>query len=121
MQVARYGALIVWSDDLGGPLNQVIIPVASASIGFTISVVAFLPLSLFAERCGFRRWLPLAAGVSVGALVAVVTPSWIFLGIAKTESQRLGLVSTVGGVGLYLVGGFFLYLCCLAICRTVLP
>ncbi len=118
--VALYGALIVWSDDLGGPLNLVIIPVASAIIGFAISLVAFLPLSLLSERLDFRRWLRVV-GFSAGTLLAVVAPGWIYIGITKTESRLLGLVSAGGSLCLYLVGGFLVYLCCLAVCRRVFP
>jgi hypothetical protein len=118
--VALYGLLIVWSGDLGGPLNLIIIPMASAIIGFAISLVVFLPLSLLSERFDFRRWLRVV-GFSTGALVAVVAPGWIYIGITKVESRWLGLVSAGGSLCLYLVGGFFVYLCCLAICRRVFP
>lgn len=118
--VILYGALIVWSGDLGGPLNLVIIPVASALIGFAISLVAFLPLSLLSERFDFRRWLRVS-GFSTCALAAVVAPGWIYIGITKTESRWVGLVSAGGSFCLYLVGGFFVYLCCLAVCRRVFP
>jgi len=118
--VILYGALIVWSGDLGGPLNLVIIPVASAAIGFVISLVAFLPLSLLSERFDFGRWLRVA-GFSAGALAAVVAPGWIYIGITRTESRWLGLVSAGGSFCLCLVVGFFVYLCCLAVCRRVFP
>ena len=118
--VILYGALIVWSGDMGGPLNLVIIPVGSALIGFAISLVAFLPFSLLAERFGFRRWLQVA-GVSAGSLTALVVPAWIYIGITKTESRWPGLFSAGGSVCLYLVGGFFVYLCCLGVCRRVFP
>lgn len=118
--VILYGALIVWSGDIGGPLNLVIIPVASAIIGFTISLMVFLPLSLLSERFDFRQWLRVI-GFANGALVAVVVLGWIYIGITKPESRWPGLVSAVGSLCLYLVGGFFVYLCCLAVCRRVFP
>ena len=34
---ALYGGLIVWSGDLGGPLNLILIPVISAVAGFALS------------------------------------------------------------------------------------
>jgi hypothetical protein len=40
---ALYGGLIVWSGDLGGPLNLVLIPAISAVIGFVISLLIFFP------------------------------------------------------------------------------
>jgi hypothetical protein len=41
---ALYGGLIVWSGDLGGPLNLVLIPAVSAVSWFVISLLIFCPL-----------------------------------------------------------------------------
>src|SRR5882724_9165469 len=76
--IALYGGLIVWSGDLGGPLNLVIIPVVSAVIGFGFSLVIFLPVSLLAESSRLQKWI-YAVGVLMIALAAVVVLLWIFV------------------------------------------
>ena len=116
--VALYGGLIVWSGDLGGALNLVIIPLTSAIIGFVISLVAFLPCSLLAERSSFRRSQRMV-GRLLGVLTAVAVVGWIFVGTMKPQNHWLGLFLVVGSVCLYFGGGFFVYLCCLAVCRRV--
>jgi len=40
---ALYGGLILWSGDLGGPLNLILIPVVSAVAGFALSLAIFMP------------------------------------------------------------------------------
>ena len=116
--VALYGGLIVWSGDLGGPLNLVIIPLTSAIIGFVISLAAFLPCSLLAERSGFPRCQHIVGRLS-GVLTAVAVVGWIFVGTMNPQNHWLGLFLVVGSVCLYFVGGFFVYLSCLAVCRRV--
>jgi hypothetical protein len=116
--MAFYGGLIVWTGDLGGPLNLVIIPVMSAIIGLGISLVAFLPLSLLAERFGFRRWLQTVGGLSA-ALAGVVVLAWIFIVSMKLQNHWLRTFLVVGGLCIYLTGGLFVYMCCLAICKKM--
>jgi hypothetical protein len=115
--VALYAGLIVWSGDLGGPLNLVIVPVASASIGVAISLAVFLPLSLLAERLGLRRWLQVVGGLS-GVLAVVVALAWIFVAAIRPEN-RVFLVAV--SVCLYFAAGFFVHLCCLVVCHRVWP
>ncbi len=115
--IALYGGLIVWSGDLGGPLNLAIIPVMSAIIGFGISLVVFMPISLLAESSSFQRWRHIVGRLLV-ALTAVVVLAWIFVGSIKPQN-RVFLV--VGSLCLYFVGGFFVYLCCLTVCRRIWP
>jgi hypothetical protein len=115
--IALYGGLIVWSGDLGGPLNLVIIPVVSATIGFLISLVVFVPLSLLAESSTLQRWQYMV-GASLVALAGVVVLAWIRVGSIKPQNRVL---LVVGSVCLYFVGGFFVYLCCLAVCRRIWP
>ena len=47
--MASYVGLIAWSGDLGGPLNLIFIPAMSVALGFVVSLLIFLPLSLLAE------------------------------------------------------------------------
>jgi hypothetical protein len=112
-----YGGLIVWSGDLGGPLNLIIIPIISALIGFGVSLIVFMPVSLVAESSSFRHWLTIVGGLLV-ALTAVVVLVWIFVRTIKPENR---VYVVVGSVCLYLVGGFFVYLCCLGVGRRLWP
>ena len=111
-----HGGLIVWSGDLGGPLNLVIIPLMSAIIGFGISLVVFMPASSLAESSSFHRWRHIVGGL-LAALTAVVVLAWIFIGTVKPQNY----VFLVGSVSFYFVGGFFVYLSCLAVCRRIWP
>ena len=115
--IVLYGGLIVSSGDLGGPLNFLIIPVMSAIISFAISLVVFVPVSLFAESSNFQRWWQIVGALLV-VLTGVVVLGWIFVGTIKPQ-DRVYLV--VGSVSVYVVGGLFVYLCSLAICRRIWP
>jgi len=109
--MALYVGLIVWSGDLGGPLNLVFIPATSAVLGFVISLLIFLPLSLLAENSDFQRWWRIVGLVLSGIIAAVVLAS-IFFG-ARALKNRAYLF--LGAVATYLVSGFFMYLWGLAI------
>jgi hypothetical protein len=115
--MALYGALIVWSGDLGGPLNLVIIPITSAIVGLGVSLVVFMPISLLAEYSSLQRWRQTVGGLLV-ALTAIGVLAWIFVGTIKPQNR---VFLAVGSVCLYFVGGFFVYLCCLAVCRRIWP
>jgi hypothetical protein len=108
---ALYGGLIVWSGDLGGPLNLVLIPAMSAAIGFVISLLIFLPLSLLAENSDFQRWWRIV-GLVLSAQAAVVILAWAFFGTVKLQNRAYLFV---GIVATYVVNGFFVYLCGLTI------
>ena len=108
---ALYGALIVWSGDLGGPLNLVLIPAVSAAIGFVISLLIFLPLSLLAENSDFQRWRR-TVGLVLFILVAIVTLAWVAFGTTQLRNRAYLFV---GMVAAYVVSGFFVYLCGLGI------
>ena len=114
--IALYGGLIVWSGDLGGPLNLIIIPVVSAAIALVIGLVVFVPVSLLAESSNFRRWLSIVSA-SLVALTGVVV-AWFFVGSIK-QQNRVFLVG--GSLCVYFVGGLLVYLCCLAVCRRIWP
>ena len=107
---ALYGGLIVWSGDLGGPLNLVLIPAISAAIGFVISLLIFFPLSLLAENSDFRRWWR-TVGFVLSGLTAIVILAWVVFGTAKLQNRAYLFV---GMVVAYVVGGFFVYLSGLA-------
>jgi hypothetical protein len=122
--LALYGSWVipraVSAADLGGPLNFFIIPFAGALIGLVISVVVFLPLSLVAEHFSFRRWWQTVA-LSTGVLTVIVVIAAVFAG--PTEARVTGWLTLLipAGLGLYLVGGFFVYLCCIGIGRRMFP
>ena len=115
--IALYGGLIVWSGDLGGPLNFIIVPVASAVIGVGISLIIFLPVSLLAESSGLQKWIYVVGALSV-ALASVVGLAWVFVR-GSTQQYRVFLLSS--SVGLYFVVGLFVNLCCLALCGRIWP
>jgi hypothetical protein len=113
---ALYGGLIVWSGDLGGPLNLFLIPVMSAAAGFALSLVIFMPVSLLAEETSLKTWLRIV-GVSLVALTVPVALAWASAGAIKPQ-HRVYLV--VGSVSVYVVAGFFVYLCSLALSPRIL-
>jgi len=112
-----YGGLIVWSGDLGGPLNLVIIPIMSAAIGCGIGLIVFMPVSLLAESYSFQLWQQVV-GVLSALLTGFVFLAWIFLRSIKPQNH---VFLVMGSVCLYFVGGFFVYLRCLAVCRRIWP
>src|SRR5258705_11374074 len=69
---ALYAGLIVGSVDLGGPLNVVVIPAISAVIGFVISLLIFLALSMVAENSNLQRWCCILGLVSSSLTVVVI-------------------------------------------------
>jgi hypothetical protein len=108
---ASYVGLIVWSADLGGPLNLVFIPAMSAVIGFVISLLIFLPLSLLAEKSNFQR-LWRIAGFILSAPVAIVVLGWAVFGARELQNRAYLFL---GAMAVYVASGFFVYLCGLAI------
>ena len=106
-----YVGLIVRSGDLGGPLNIVFIPAVSAVIGFVISLLIFLPLSLLAEKSNFQR-LWRIAGFILSALVAIVVLAWADFGARELQNRAYLFL---GAMAVYVASGFFVYLCGLAI------
>jgi hypothetical protein len=113
-----YGSLVipraVSAADLGGPLNFVIIPLGGALLGLAISVVAFLPLSLLAERFGFRRWWHTLAFIAF-LLAAIVVVAAVFLSYAGGQETNWLPALVCSSLALYLVGGFLIYLCCVGV------
>jgi hypothetical protein len=109
--MALYVGLIVWSGDLGGPLNLVFIPAMSAVFGLVISLLIFLPLSLLAENSDFKRWRRITGFVLL-ALIAIVVLAWTFFGARELKNRAYLFL---GAMAAYVVGGFFVYLCGLAI------
>lgn len=117
MPTGLYIVLIAWSNDLGGPLNLIIIPTASAIIGLVISLVAFVPIGLLAESSSFQRWQQIVGGLFV-AMTALVVLGLVF--VQPIKPQNRGFLAA-GGFSLYFVGGLFVYLCGLAVCRRIWP
>jgi len=107
---ALYGGLIVWSGDLGGPLNLVLIPAISAAIGFVISLLIFFPLSLLAENSDFQRWWR-TVGFVLSGLTAIVILAWVVFGTTKLQNRAYLFL---GAMAAYVASGFFVYLCGLA-------
>jgi hypothetical protein len=122
--LALYGSWVipraVSAADLGGPLNFVIIPLAGALLGLAISAVVFLPLSLLAERFSFRRWWCTVVLLTF-SLVAIVVVASVCFSRAGGQPTRWLPVLVCTGLAFYLVGGFLVYLCCIAVCRRVFP
>jgi heme/copper-type cytochrome/quinol oxidase subunit 4 len=108
---ASYVGLIVRSGDLGGPLNIVFIPAVSAVIGFVISLLVFLPLSLFVENSDFQRWWRIV-GFVLSGIVAIVVLAWAVFGARELQNRAYLFI---GAMAVYVASGFFVYLCGLAI------
>ena len=92
--------------DLGGPLLWVIFPAMGSGVGTVASLIAFLPLSLLAERLVFHRWL-LAAGYFAAILVVLAVCAWVRRGASTEEPPWTDLPVLISSVLLYAVGGFF--------------
>lgn len=124
LPLVLYGSWVipraVSAADLGGPLNFVIIPLAGALLGLGISVVVFLPLNLLAERFNFRVWWRTVALLTF-ALTAIFVVAAVCLSRSGGQATRWLPVLVCTGLALYIVGGFFVYLCCVAICRKMFP
>ena len=106
--------------DLGGPLLWVIFPAMGGGVGAVASIIAFLPLSLLAERLGFHRWLQ-AVGSLAALLVVLAVLAWVRRGASTAEPPWTDLPILISSMFLYAVGGFFVYLCCLALRRRLFP
>lgn len=74
--LALYVGLVVWANDLGGPLNFFIIPAVSALFGLVVGVAIFLPLSLLAQRGNFRYAVK-AVATMTATLALIVALTWV--------------------------------------------
>lgn len=118
--ILAYAAVVIWSGDMGGPLNLILVPILSAMLGFTISIVAFLPLGLLTERFNFHYWLRLM-GRSTVILAAIVILGWAFVFVTEGLHGWSVSIAVAFSFCLFLIAGFFVYLCCLALCKKVFP
>lgn len=118
--VMAYAAQVIGSGDPGGPLNLILVPLLSVVLAGAVSVFVFLPLSLFAEQFGFQRWMRFT-GISTVALTITCVIGWICAGATNGGKGWAGFISMLASMGLFLVGGFLVYLCCIAVCRKILP
>jgi hypothetical protein len=109
--MASYVGLIAWSGDLGGPLNLICIPAMSVALGFVVSLLIFLPLSLLAENSNFQRWWRIV-GFVLSALIAIVVLAWTFFGARELKNRAYLFL---GAMAAYIASGFFVYLWGLAI------
>ena len=75
-----------------------------------------MPVSLIAEKTNLKTWLRIV-GVSLATLMVPVALAWASVGTMKPQN-RVYLV--VGSVSVYVVAGFFVYLCSLAVSPRVL-
>ena len=101
-------------------MNFVIIPLAGGLFGLAASVIVFLPFSLLAERFSFRRWWQVVASLT-GALIPGVILGAVFVGPADAPVTGWFVLLVGASIGLFIVGGFFVYLSCLAVCRRMFP
>ena len=106
-----YFVLIIWSNDLGGPINLILIPAISAFVGLVISLLIYLPLGWLAENSDLRRWWR-TIGLALSAIIAIIVVAWTGFG---TSSLRSRAYLFVGVAATYVVSGFFVYLCGLRI------
>jgi len=104
-----YGGMIISSGDIGGPLNFIIIPMASAILGIIVSLVFFLPVSFLAKRFGLRLWQR-ATGILASLLLITVIALWVHFGITKPQSHEAILAFLICHFSFYFLGGFFVFL-----------
>ena len=107
------------SGDVGGALNFFIVPLVGGIGGVASSLIVFLPLSLPAQRTGLRRWVKWT-GIFTAGLVLIIAGMWLYDFAYKKDLRTIPIV-LVASMLLYWVGGFFVYLCFIAVGRKVLP
>ncbi len=108
-----YVGMMVWYEDMGGPLNLVIVPVGSVFLGLVISITLYLPLSRLREhRSRILSWIVLgSASLPVGFWVYLIS---LHAPQAPTRDQLFTLILMSGGFYLYLLFGFLVHLLWLA-------
>ncbi|HTG45621.1 MAG TPA: hypothetical protein VK633_13945, partial [Verrucomicrobiae bacterium] len=89
-------------------------------VGLAVSVVVFLPLGLVAEHLGFRHWWQTLA-ILTALLVVVVVVAAVYAWSPSGPTIDWPVLLIWASLGLYLVGGFFVYLCSIGICRRMFP
>jgi hypothetical protein len=110
--VILYVIAMFVSDDMGGPLNLVIIPLGSAIIGFTISILILLPLGILRVRFSLS-YLQVALILSFCFILLFATPAIWFYGFhaqAKTPIPRLCMI--LGVVMTYSLLGLLVHFLC---------
>jgi len=111
--VLLYIGLIVWSGDIGGPLNIVIVPVISLALGLAASVCLFLPCGLLHERFAISSWV-FAVVLILCVVIFLLLPSVWFYGFHAPAKTSLQVLFTASGVvSLYLLLGLTVYFLCL--------
>jgi hypothetical protein len=105
MPTAFYYVLVVGSvlasGDLGGPLNFLLVPLASGLLGLAVTVLAYLPCGLLLSRWARRHnkpvWLPFAA---FGALLAITSLGMVVALMAGPNEWRGLLFASIALAGL---------------------
>jgi hypothetical protein len=77
--IAAYMLGILFTGQLGGPLNLILIPLITGALGLAVTLLAYVPISalldFLASRRRLRRWTPaavalaLAGGLGIAFLV----------------------------------------------------
>lgn len=114
--VTAYAGLIVWSGDIGGPLNLIIIPLGSLILGGVVTLVVYLPLGLVSERLGVLAMLRLSAWTCVMLLMAA-GGCWLIESVSGIVSRWFVIIFGMTLLLAFSLFGFISYLCCLAYCR----
>ena len=114
--IAAYAGLIIWSGDLGGPLNLIIIPIGSVLLGGIVSLVIFMPCGFVSERFGVRRVLRVVGWASL-ILLLVAAGAWGVRLASDSVSRWVGIISGASAVLAVPLLGFLIYLFCLGFRR----
>ena len=94
-----YIGLVIFSGDLGGPLNFIIIPVVGAGIGFICSVIFASIVRMFGKSSRVLVALPIGTFVAIlmlSAVAAATNPSpraAVAIGISAGLAFRIGCSS----------------------------
>jgi hypothetical protein len=115
--IVLYGALvlvgIIVQSDPGGPLNLILVPLASLLLGLACAA-AFVPISLIALRFGRTAILAPVA-------VAVLTLGAWELFVTRPEQLDTLVFHSIGGaLGLFAGAAFLVYMAVLLVSRKVL-
>lgn len=116
-----YVGLIIWTNDMGGVLNLIIIPFVSGLIGFLLNLLVFLPFTLVGERYSISK-LKLVL-CFIGAFLLLFMIPFIgfygFHGQVKSPVSNLCLIGT--GLFLYMLVGLLAQLFAVSLFRKVFP
>lgn len=108
-----YAMAVSAADLMGSILTFILIPVLGGITGAAIGILGYFPLGWWARCFHFRRWL-LVAGILTALFSLAGCVSWMTWDSYTKEPPWQDWPILLSSMGVYVVGGFFVYLSCLA-------